>query len=57
MVGRIAAAVFLGDRTQSSRSDLEKVINEFNSELSHFGHSIGFQIFDRVQGIRLNVIV
>lgn len=51
MLGRIGKRVIVGENElQSTREDLEKAINEFNSALSHFGHNVVFKTFDRIQG-------
>ena len=51
MLGRITMTILLGDKTKVSWVELEKAIDEFNFELMHFGHSIGFKTFDMVKGI------
>lgn len=39
------------DECQSVEIDLRDAVDEFNSTLSHFGHSVGFKIFEAVESI------
>jgi hypothetical protein len=52
--GNVATSFFKGNtECDDSRSRLEKAVQEFNSALSNFGHSIGFKTFASVQGMSL----
>ena len=56
--GRIAKTIVqgLGER-EVSGAELDKAIQEFNSELASFGTSIGFRTFDTVHGTILRYFV
>lgn len=46
------AALFNGDQDcVSAVIELESAVEAFNSALSHFGHHVGFQTFEVLQGI------
>ena len=55
-LGNIGAALIETDTCDAATRRLEKAIQEFDSALSFFGHSIGFRTFQTVEGIRYCVI-
>jgi hypothetical protein len=51
MLGNIATTLFAGDEEcEQSRLVLENTVQEFNSALSHFGHNVSFETFERLKG-------
>ena len=58
MPGRIAKTILQGfGEREVSGADLDKAIQEFNSELASFGTSIGFRTFDTVHSTTLRYFV
>ena len=58
ILGRIAKTILQGHgEREVSGVDLDKAIQEFNSELVTFGTSIGFRTFDTVHGTTLYYLV
>lgn len=52
VVENIGSTLVKGDdECQSVDTDLRDAVDEFTSTLSHFGHSVGFKIFEAVEGI------
>jgi hypothetical protein len=50
--GNITNTILKGDDDyESADAKLQAAINEFNSTLSNFAHSVGFQIFEKVEDI------
>jgi hypothetical protein len=55
--GNVAKAFFRGNKEcDESRTRLETAVQEFNSSLSNFGHSIGFETFALVKGMSLSTL-
>ena len=51
VLGRVVSTLTSGDEdyTTTSRA-LETCVTNFNSALSHYGHSVGFKTFEYVEG-------
>lgn len=55
VIGHVARGFFLGDRGyDSSKLKVKTAVQEFNSALTHFGHSVGFKTFETVQGMEIS---
>jgi hypothetical protein len=56
--GNVAKAFFKGNKEcDDSRTGLEKAVQEFNSSLSNFGHSIDFETFALVKGMSVALLI
>lgn len=52
LVGNIASTIFKGDDDyESADAKLQAAVKEFNYTLSNFAHSLGFQIYERMEDI------
>ena len=48
----MVSSFLVGEREYKTvDSDLKAAVDEFNSAVVHFGHGVGFKVFDLLQGI------